>query len=204
MTKQNKPSDDPSEPNQHDVAILALKVMAETGWSRLTLTHIADQGQMALEDLHKFATDKTDLLDLIGDYLEDTTETINDHDKKDLEPNEIIFEVFMARFDALAPHKHALTNLYEDVKLDPVILHRNIIPHGIKRINTLASQAGCTFEGPFAPLQKRAFALLYTKLLHTWLEDDSEDLSKTMAACDKTAKTYVPIIFDPCKIMDLL
>lgn len=188
--------------SRHDLGRLVLRCIDRYGWQHLSLNHLSTEGHISLAAIHEHASDKPQLFALIADVIEHETQTIDETDQANLEPHELIFEVLMARFDALTPYKSAIEKLIDDLKRDPAVFPV-LIPHALERIKRLALKAGIIYDGVLAPLQYRAFGLLYLKLLHTWLMDASMDLSKTMSACDKAAKDYVPCIQDPCKLADL-
>ena len=199
--------------SRDDLAQACLKAIERHGWTHLTLYHVADVGNLPLEGIHEHATDKIHFLPIIGDYIESQTEEVSlpsDQEKHDTVSSsqdsdlntDLIFEVFMARFDALEPHKKSIQRLLDDLKSNPKELY-HLIPDFLHRYKMLLNKAGISYTGPLAPLQLRASALAYLKILKTFLEDDSQDLAKTMAECDQITKTAIPIVSDPSKICSL-
>lgn len=194
----------PERLTRNDLAKLTLETIETVGWSVLTLHHIAAQGSLSLDSIHEFARSKEDLLDVVSNYIEgETQEQLSHEDFTDVSKADQLCEVLMVHFDVLSPHKTAIHRLYQDLIKEPCHL-LPLIPQGINRITTLAAQGGYTFSGPCAPLQRRGFAVIYVNILMVWLNDESPDLSKTMAACNKAASEYVPCLHDPLRVMDIL
>ena len=150
----SKPAENPTAKNTGDeskieeseLAIIVLNTINKIGWKALTLNHVAFEGQIPLSCIHEHVVEKYQFLDLIANYFECETKAFldetnqdnntekkaeyNQHTKPDEPQNQDrLFEVLMARFDAMDPHKDALKILYEDLKTDPQTL-TFVIPHG--------------------------------------------------------------------------
>ncbi len=197
--------------NQENLTIGTLsmaifKCLELYGWRHLTLVQVAHQAEIYLGDLHVYATSKEDLLGLIISYIErKTLDFLDPQEETTSSPNynsDHVFDVLFSRFEAATPHKKAISILYKDLKHD-AIKSIHLIPNFLKALERLGDLAGMAFQGPFAPLQRRGFGLLYLKAFLVWLEDDSQDQGKTMAETNKLATTYIPCLYDPCQIMNL-
>lgn len=214
-SKTGENPDDQRKIEESELAVVVLNTIRKKGWKSLTLNQISTEGQISLSCIHEHVVEKYQCLDLIANYfetetkafLEDVDQENSTENNQHTKPNEPqnqdrLFEAFMARFDAMDPHKDALRILHDDLITDPQTL-TFVIPHGLNRIKKLAHLGGYRFTGPFAALQLRAFSLLYLRLIQIWFQDTSPDKAKTMAESDKAIKTYMPCLYDPCKIINL-
>ena len=95
-----------------------------------------------------------------------------------------LFELIMLRLEAMQSYKVALKNILSSAKEKPIILKRlskNII-NSLDFYLELSSYYDDTFVDF---LKKNAIFLIYSLTFRVWLNDESDDLSKTMAELDK-------------------
>ena len=102
-----------------------------------------------------------------------------------------LFDVLMRRFDGLAAQRGALRALRRDLPADPLALLR--LGLRLERSMALALElAGISSGGFFGMLRARTLVALEGSLLGTFLEDDSADLARTMAALDRRLRSLEP------------
>lgn len=170
-----KPQTDPKT----RLAEAALKRLAKTGWSDLTLASVAKPACVPLVELRTLCGSKPVLFGLILSHIaEEVTaryvpEPGTAHDR--------VFEVAMCWFDVLASHKKAVASLYAGLKRDPVTLlaAREAIASTASWLLTLAEAD----TGPALPLRALGLAAAIGHAVPAWLED-GPDLTKTMASLD--------------------
>jgi hypothetical protein len=93
----------------------------------------------------------------------------------------------MRSFDALQPHRRAVAALVGDLPRNPLAA----LCQGARLLRSLAwmaAAAGVDTSGPLGALRVKALAAAYLVVLRTWLADESEDKSPTMAALDRALK----------------
>ena len=182
----------------------ALELLAFKGWAHFSLQDLAAHLGCPLSAIYAFYMSKTDLLEAIIHHIEQETLKVfeaNTLDIEDMSEPERLFEAIMAGFEAILPYKSALKRLTQDFKAHPTLFLEHV-PLALHSLKWLLEMANIRLSGLLAPLQVRAFAVLYLKLLSTWLEDHSEDLTKTMAAVDRMTTRYLPYIFHPERLLD--
>ncbi len=157
----------------------ALKRLAKTGWSELTLVSVAKSARVPLAELRMLCPSKPALFALIlARIAEEVTaryapEPGTAHDR--------LFEVAMCWFEVLAPRKKAVAGLYEGLKRDllTLVAARESIAETAGWLLTLAEAD----TGPALPLRALALAAALGRAVPAWLEDD-KDLTRTMARLD--------------------
>jgi len=101
-------------------------------------------------------------------------------------PRDNLFDLIMAHFDALQAHRAAVVKLYQDVvavrHLDLMLRLRK--PYWQQADGVLVA-AGIATDDLLGFGKISLVALLGLWLLPVWISDESEDLSKTMAALDQ-------------------
>ncbi len=189
---------------KNTVAQGILTLLEDKDWIDLTLNDVAAHLSINLEELHRFATSKEDLLTLIISYMEEQTLRHTDQHliTEKTSKEDRLFDTLFARFEAATPHKKAIANLKNTFQGNPTLAF-NTIPQFIEAVKRLAALADIRFSGPLGALQLRGFSLIYLRLIYIWLDDTSPDMAKTMAATDKAVTKYIPCLFDPCKVADL-
>ncbi len=89
----------------------------------------------------------------------------------------------MRRFDALQPHRAALSVILRDSFGDPQALFA--VPQLLNSMAWMLEAAGLSAAGWRGRLRVRLLAALYLGVLRVFLRDDSPDLTKTMATLDR-------------------
>ena len=95
-----------------------------------------------------------------------------------------LFELIMLRLEAMQTYKVALRSILSSAKEQPIILKKlskNII-NSLDFYLELSSYYDYT---PVDFLKKNAIFFIYSLTFRVWLNDESDDLSKTMAELDK-------------------
>jgi ubiquinone biosynthesis protein COQ9 len=159
------------------------------GWVHLTFHDIADHIGITLVDLHTHFPSKYDLLKAMVERIDRETLKLAAADIETLTPSDRLFDVLMARFEASKPYKLALRRMWDEGFRHPQLIVA-YFPLGFNSMVWILEAAGMHHPGFMGLIQVKAFGVLYLKLTHTWLEDQNEDLSKTMAEVDKNIKRF--------------
>lgn len=171
-------------PNRDALLDAACRVLASKGWRGATLNAIADSAGVTAGQLVAQVGDIWAVLEAIG--LRATAAALAEADAGggSQAVRDRLFELIMARFDALQSHKDAVRALLPDRARDPALAL--FFALGLPRhIATLASAAGVATAGVTGALRVKALTALYLKVTRVWLRDATEDQAKTLAALDK-------------------
>lgn len=161
------------------LADAALKLLAKTTWSELTLAAVAKAARVPLADLQPIASSKSALLGLI---LRCTgQQAAARYAREPGSAHDRLFEAAMCWFDVLAPHKKAVASFYDGLRRDPVALiaARDGILEAANWLMTLAEAD----TGPVLPLRALGLAAVIGTAIPVWLKD-GPDMAKTMASLD--------------------
>lgn len=156
------------------------------GWRTLSLAEIASEAQIPLsETCRAFPTKihllvalvaRTDRL-VLEQGVADDCETIHDR----------LFDVLMRRFDALTPHRHAIRSMMSELPTSP----SSLLALSTRLTTSMAwmiEAAGLSSAGLSGLLRTQGLAAVYLQGLRVWVDDDSADLARTMAALDKNLR----------------
>lgn len=162
----------------------AYDAIVDKGWANLSLTDVAEAVDMDLARLRGEVSNKYDLVGQLNRQID--AEVLNEVGRIDLEDSarDRLFEVMMARFDALEPFKDALGVMAMAARSD---LHlaaqtRRSIEQSM---GWMLEAAGLNSGGWKGAFRRNGLALVYVRVSLVWLKDESEDLAATMKALDK-------------------
>jgi AcrR family transcriptional regulator len=99
-------------------------------------------------------------------------------------PRERLFDVLMRRIEALTPHKEALRSLLRSaLRNPPLALALNTM--AVRSQQWMLAAADIHASGPRGMLRAQGLALLFARVLRTFVNDDDEGHARTMAALDR-------------------
>ena len=162
----------------------AFATVEEKGWSRLTLADLAAGLELSLVELRAMIDSKYDLISALNRHVDEAV--LQDCASIDLSdsPRDRLFEVMMARFDALTPYRDALGMMAFAARSDfrlAAITHK----HLQRSMGWMLEAAGLGDGGLRGKFRQNGLTVVYIRASMAWLKDGSEDLSATMKALDQ-------------------
>jgi len=165
----------------------ALALIAERGWRATQLHEIAAKAKVDLAALYRTFDGKTAILDAFSRRVDAAMlEGATPADPNET-PHDLLFDALMRRFDALGPHKPALLVLAREWRGQPLALLAQT-PALMRAMRWALRAAGIPAEGVQGAVLVRALACAWGATARVWLEDDSPDAGRTMAALDKNLR----------------
>ncbi|MGH6940315.1 TetR family transcriptional regulator [Hypericibacter sp.] len=163
------------------VVAAAMALAERQPWTRVTLGDIAEEAGLPLAALMLAFPSKTAVLTAFQRGI----------DRAVLQAGEVgegsardrLFELLMRRLEALKPHRKALASIAAAAPHDPVgvICGWSRLLHSM---STALALAGLSADGLQGMIRLKGLAGLYGSVLPVFLRDDSDDLTRTMAALD--------------------
>lgn len=162
----------------------ALDEAAASGWRRVSMSVIAQRAGLALGAVvtqvptraHLVARlfDRLDQRMLAGVTALDEADSVRDR----------LFDIAMKRFDAMNAHREGIRAIVTGARFDP-----STAAVGVCRADRTAAAmlaaAGVSPDGLFGYARIQGMKIVLLCGLRAWVDDDSADLSKTMAALDR-------------------
>ena len=162
----------------------AFATVEEKGWSRLTLADLAAALELTLVDLRALIDSKYDLINALNQHVDaavlDECASIDVNDS----PRDRLFEVIMARFDALTPYRNGLGMMAFSARSDlrlAAMTHK----HLQRSMGWMLEAADLGEGGLRGKFRQNGLTVVYIRASLAWLKDGSEDLSATMKALDQ-------------------
>ena len=181
----------------------AFKMIEKIGWKSFSFEKLAEEEKISVLDVNKVLKTKTILLREFSLMIDSSVE--KNFDLKDLENSSTkdnLFELIMLRLELMTPYKKALYNIIDAFKKD-LSAYKTV---SCSILNSLDFYLELTnsYDGSFFDgLKKNTLLIIYARTFMTWMNDNSDEMTKTMSELDKmlsfaeratkTFKDYFPI-----------
>ena len=156
-------------------ALLAL--LATHPWQKISMADIARAAGLAPADAVRVHAGKTAVLKA---FLKQIDGAVLAAPGGDGSVRDRLFDLSMGRFDALAPHKKAVTALAADPCAAACLL-----AHLLAAMSRTLDHAGAGGDGLEKFIRTNGLALIFANAFRVWIKDDSPDMGPTMAALDR-------------------
>ncbi len=160
----------------------ALRIAARDGWRAAALARVAAEAEVDLPALYALFPTKPALLVGLLRRVDRAVRAGATPAPSDGSPRDRLFDVVMRRFDALQAHRAGLAAIIAGGR-DPLGGLALIGPFR-RSMAWMLEAAGISSDGWAGRLRGAGLAVVYARAFRVWLDDDSADLGKTMAALD--------------------
>ena len=163
----------------------AMILAARRRWRDINMADIASEAKIPVADALSHSRSKAAILGALGRHIDRVV--LNDlHMDPDIgdSPKDRLFELMMRRFDAMADYRSGLASVNADLDFNPIAAVRRVCR--IKNTMTLTLEAaGISATGPCGLLRQQGLGAIYIYCLSVWFNDETDDMSATMAALDR-------------------
>ena len=163
-------------------ALLAL--VEERGWIDLSMADIAEHAGVSLADAHRAYRSKTAILVGLTRALDERLIAGLDSDPLEGSAKDRLFDLLMRRFDILKADRAAYRRLMRQLPATPGEFAA-LLCRLRRSLSLMLEAAGVSASGLKGELRLQGLGAVYTAGLRAFVNDESEDLSKTMAEVDK-------------------
>jgi AcrR family transcriptional regulator len=175
----------PSENPRERIVDAALRLAATRGWRRLSLAEIAGAAGLGTVDVYRLFRSKTAILQAFHRRIDEAVLAgVEPAPEAGERPRDLVFEALMRRFDALAPHKDAITAMAREAPSDPMTA-LCMAPGLLNAMAWTLESCGIPADGWSGRIRVKLLLGIYLSVLRVWLADDSPDLSRTMSVLDQ-------------------
>ena len=164
-------------------ALLALA--AERTFEDITIRDVCAAAHVSLADFRDAFPSKGAVLGAFAKRIDRAVLAHSADEMATESPRERLFDVLMRRFDAMAPYRDGLREIAAWARRDPVAaVQLNQVL--LNSMRFMLEAAGIDSEGSSGALKLQGLAIAWTRVMSVWLDNSEPELSKTMAALDKT------------------
>lgn len=166
------------------VSEAALRLAAERDWDQVSLLDIAKAAEVSLVDLYRHAHTKQQILAAFSRRVDEAVLSERDAEAEPDEPaRDRLFDALMLRFDHLQPYREGLKSILKTYRRDPVLAVGGLCELR-QSMACMLEAADLSSSGLRGRLRRDGLTAIYLATLRIWLEDESADMAKTMAALD--------------------
>ena len=174
-----------TQPSPPDVVIDALlKTVAEQGWSAVGVRSLLDDTGVPASSFHRHFDGRYSVVLAVSRRLSAQMLDSLAGWEADDSARDRLFEAIMARFDAALPHKGAIRALLRAAPADP-LLAATLALAMQEAMRRVLEAADLPSGGLAGLIRCQALAVAYGQVVRVWLDDDTADQARTMAALDK-------------------
>ena len=161
----------------------------DIGWEEFSLEKLSTKEKVPINDLKVFFKCKNSIVDKFSRMIDKNIESkLRIEDFKDSSKKDILFELIMMRFDEMESFKGSLLKILDVSKNKPLLI--SIITKNVMNTMDFFLELSNSYNNyAFDILKKNFLFFIYSITFKTWLSDNTEDLSKTMAELDKLLST---------------
>lgn len=162
----------------------ALQLIEAMGWAGFTLVDLSQSAQVSLPEIYSTFPTKESVIEALSTRVD--REVLGQISPSDFSqsPKDRLFEILMLRFETLSAHKRVIQSMWDGSIIDPLSILPTL-PKGLHSVKWMLDVSGHDTTGVCGAIKIKVFAFLYLSVISDWLNDDSEDLVKTMASLDK-------------------
>lgn len=163
------------------IAEATLQILKNKLWNDLSIKEIKEK--VRTKNFDKIIKSKKDILKIINQYfdyrLSKVSSNLDQSDKKDM-----IFEVFMLRFDLLQKYRKSIIDIFNSFKKKPKDLIF-FLPDILDSILYMMKLAKISTNGFIGKIKLKGLLVVYILGFFAWTKDETSSLEKTMMTLDK-------------------
>lgn len=164
-----------------------LSLVAQDGWAAATLPAIASRSETKLSEMYPVWRSRMAVLAAFIHRIDrEVVETDFGFAPEDT-VRDRLFEVLMRRFDALQPHREAVRRIRDGIMRDPAT-SAAMMRHVACSMTWMLQAAGLSTDGLSGKVKIAGLTGIWLRCVAVWVEDESEDMSRTMAELDRALK----------------
>ena len=164
------------------IAQQTLKLLTTYEWQSISIDMICKKLKLNKKRISRNFQNKDDLLKNINKYFDDFI-LIETKLLEKSTPRDMIFEIFMLRFDLLNSYRSSMLKIFKVFKRHPnhfIIL----MPSLISSVEKMAKLANIVTRGIIGRMKLKGLIIIYFSTFLTWVNDDNSELDKTMKTLD--------------------
>jgi AcrR family transcriptional regulator len=167
-----------------DLLVTAFELIAEHGWSGLSLIAVARRAGMSPAAVYRELPGRAAVLRALSRRIDEAMLAFDELEIAGLPPRDRVFELLMRRLEALVPFRPGLQRLARGACCDPCLALATACRLD-RSLGWLQDSADLRRFGLRARIARRAIGAAYLQTIRVWLRDETPDLAQTMAELDK-------------------
>jgi len=163
----------------------SFRMIEANGWDAFTFQRLSEKNKISLKKIKEKFKSKNALLKEFSKMIDSKVEKnfdLNDMEKTSIKDN--LFELIMLRLELMRPYRKALKKVLLSFKKKPLMI-KSVSSSVSNSIDFYLELTNAYDKSIFDFFKKKSMLLIYSYIFTIWLQDDSEELSKTMSELDR-------------------
>ena len=180
----------------------SFKIIEKSGWKSFSFQKLSYSEKISINEIKKFFKSEIDILNEFSKMIDIKVEKSFDYQELgNTSVKDNLFELIMLRLELMQPYRNALKSILNAFKSDP-LLAKSVAKNVMNSLDFYLELTNAFNDSFLDIFKKKSIFLVYSYIFTIWLEDNSEELSKTMSELDKLLtfsekialnfKTYTP------------
>jgi hypothetical protein len=174
-----------SQDKKNQLIDSSFKIIEDEGWDNFTLKKLSEKKNLDINIINQLLRSKKNLLKEFSKMIDFKVEKEFDfQDLHDSSTKDNLFELIMLRLEYMQPYKAALTRIIFSITKQPGML-RSVSNNVLDSLDFYLELTKAYDKSFFDLFKKKSILLIYSYIFKIWLDDKTEELSKTMSELDK-------------------
>ena len=180
----------------------SFNIIEKSGWKSFSLLKLAYAEKIPINEIKIFFKSEITILDEFSKMIDIEVEKSFDYEElTNTSVKDNLFELIMLRLEYMQPYRNALKSIKSSFKSDPLVA-KSVAKNVMNSLDFYLELTNAFNDSFLDIFKKKSIFLIYSYIFMIWLEDDSDELSKTMSELDKLLtfsekialdfKTYTP------------
>lgn len=161
-----------------------MRLAAEQPFEAIRIAAICREAGVTLAQFRDLFPSKGAVLGALSRQIDHAVLSRASGDLADEGAKDRLFDVLMARLDAMAPYKAGLKSVADYARSDPGVAW-NLNTMMLNSMRFMMEAAELDHEGVVGAMKLQGLVGLWTRVMNVWFEDDDPGLSRTMAELDR-------------------
>ena len=180
----------------------SFNIIEKSGWKSFSLQKLSYAEKIPINEIKIFFKSEITILDEFSKMIDIKVEKSFDYEElTNTSVKDNLFELIMLRLEYMQPYRNALKSIKTSFKSDPLVA-KSVAKNVMNSLDFYLELTNAFNDSFLDIFKKKSIFLIYSYIFMIWLEDDSDELSKTMSELDKLLtfsekialdfKTYTP------------
>ena len=180
----------------------SFNIIEKSGWKSFSLQKLSYAEKIPINEIKIFFKSEITILDEFSKMIDIKVEKSFDYEElTNTSVKDNLFELIMLRLEYMHPYRNALKSIKSSFKSDPLVA-KSVAKNVMNSLDFYLELKNAYNDSFLDIFKKKSIFLIYSYIFMIWLEDDSDELSKTMSELDKLLtfsekialdfKTYTP------------
>ena len=174
----------------------SFNIIEKSGWKSFSLQKLSYAEKIPINEIKIFFKSEITILDEFSKMIDIKVEKSFDYEElTNTSVKDNLFELIMLRLEFMQPYRNALKSIKNSFKSDPRVA-KSVAKNVMNSLDFYLELTNAFNDSFLDIFKKKSIFLIYSYIFMIWLEDDSDELSKTMSELDRLLTFSEKIVLD--------